>query len=109
MTSEEVRKLTPEELQIEVERLRGRLFTLRSQSVTEKVEDLSQFGKVKKDIARLLTEQAARRPKAEPAAKPVARPTVPAKIKPSSARKPASGATRARKPAAKPAPKAATK
>ena len=60
MTGEEVRKLTEEELGVELNRLRGRLFTLRSQSVTEKVEDNSQFTNARRDIARVLTEQTAR-------------------------------------------------
>lgn len=33
------------------------LFTLRTQSVTEKLEDPSQIGKAKKDIARIKTVQ----------------------------------------------------
>lgn len=61
MTGEEVRKLSDEEISIETKKLRDRLFELRSQRVTEKVEDNSQFGKVKRDIARLLTEQNARK------------------------------------------------
>lgn len=61
MTGAEVRALSDEEIREEVKRLRGRLFTLRGQTVTEKVEDNTQFGKVRKDIARLLTEQASRR------------------------------------------------
>lgn len=97
MTPEEVRKLTAEEIRIEIDRLRGKLFTLRCQAVTEKVEDVSQFGKIKRDIARLLTEQNARRPKAEPAG-PIGKPAVPNRIRPSGSKKPAS--TRARKPAA---------
>jgi len=36
------------------------LFDLRTQTVTEKIGDPSQFGKVRKDIARLKTEQRAR-------------------------------------------------
>jgi ribosomal protein L29 len=60
MTGAEVRKLSDEEIQIETKRLRGRLVTLRTQVVTEKVEDTSQFRKVKKDIARMLTEASAR-------------------------------------------------
>jgi large subunit ribosomal protein L29 len=60
MTGAEVRKLTDEEIQIETKRLRGRLVTLRTQVVTEKVEDTSEFRKVKKDIARMLTEASAR-------------------------------------------------
>lgn len=70
MTAEEIRKMTDEELKIEAERLRGRLFTLRSQSVTEKVDDVSQFRKLRKDVARILTEQSARRLKAAPARAP---------------------------------------
>ena len=61
MTPKEVRKLNDEELDVEIERLKRRHFELRAQSVTEKIEDTSQFAKIKKDIARLLTEQNARR------------------------------------------------
>lgn len=35
--------------------LRKKLFTLRTQASTEKVKDLSQFKKVKHDIARIQT------------------------------------------------------
>lgn len=61
MTGEEVRKMTDEELGLEVKRLRRQLHTIRSQFVTEKVEDSSTYGKTRKDIARVLTEQTARR------------------------------------------------
>ena len=61
MKAKEVHKLSAEELGIEVKRLRKRLFELRTQAVTEKIEDTSQFGKIRKDIARLLTEQKTRR------------------------------------------------
>jgi large subunit ribosomal protein L29 len=60
MKAKEVHKLKDEELQVEVDRLRKRLFELRSQAVTEKIEDTSQFMKTRKDIARLLTEASAR-------------------------------------------------
>jgi large subunit ribosomal protein L29 len=60
MTPKEVRKLNDEEVSVEIERLRRRHFELRTQAVTEKIEDTSQFGKIKKDLARLLTEQKAR-------------------------------------------------
>jgi large subunit ribosomal protein L29 len=60
MTGKEVRKLSGEEITVELKRLRSRLYTLRSQTVTEKVEDNSQFGNVRRDIARLLTERRAR-------------------------------------------------
>ena len=61
MKAKEVHKLSDEELIIEVNRLRRKLFDLRVQSVTEKIQDTSQFGKIKNDIARLLTEQSQRR------------------------------------------------
>jgi len=64
MTGTEVRKLKDEEIAIEVRRLREKLFSLRSQTVTEKVEDTSQFRNLRRDIARLLTEQTARRAQA---------------------------------------------
>ena len=54
MTGEEVRKMRDEEISIELKRLREIVFTLRSQMVTEKVEDTSQ---VRRDVARLLTER----------------------------------------------------
>jgi ribosomal protein L29 len=60
MDGKEVRALKNEELQVELKRLRAHLFKLRGQSVTEKVEDNSQFAKTRRDIARLLTEQTAR-------------------------------------------------
>jgi large subunit ribosomal protein L29 len=60
MTPKEVRKLNDEEISVEIERLRRKQFELRSQAVTEKIEDTSQFAKIKKDVARLLTEQTAR-------------------------------------------------
>ena len=60
MTPKEVRKLNDEELDVEVERLKRRHFELRTQAVTEKIEDTSQFAKIKKDIARLMTEKKAR-------------------------------------------------
>ncbi len=60
MTPNEVRKLDDEEIEIEVRRLRRSLFDLRSQAVTEKITDTSRFGKIKKDIARLLTEKSRR-------------------------------------------------
>ena len=60
MTPKEVRKLNDEELTVEIDRLRRHHFELRNQAVTEKIEDVSQFAKIKKDIARLMTEQKAR-------------------------------------------------
>ena len=57
MKAKEVHKLSDEEITVEVKRLRRHLFDLRTQSVTEKIEDVSQFTNARRDIARLLTEQ----------------------------------------------------
>ena len=61
MKAKEVHKLSEEELKVETQRLRKRLFELRTQAVTEKIQDTSQFSKVRKDIARVLTEANGRR------------------------------------------------
>ncbi len=60
MKAKEVHKLSSDELAVEVKRLRRWMFDLRTQAVTEKIEDTSQFKKTRRDIARLLTEQRAR-------------------------------------------------
>lgn len=60
MTGAEVRKLNDEEITVELANLRGKLLALKNKSVSEKIEDSSQFGNLRKDIARLLTEQTAR-------------------------------------------------
>jgi len=60
MDMREIKKLGSDEIDIEVNRLRRRLFDLRTQTVTEKIQDTAQFGEAKKDIARLLTEKRAR-------------------------------------------------
>jgi len=65
MKAKDVHGMKDEELKLELSSLRNKLFDLRSQMVTEKVEDTSQFGKIRKDIARLLTETSARRAKAK--------------------------------------------
>lgn len=51
----DVRGLKGDELHTELERLRRHMFDLRSQAVTEKLEDSSQLAKTRKDIARVLT------------------------------------------------------
>jgi len=60
----EVRKMKDAEVGIELKRQRERLYELRTQAVTEKIEDPSQFTKVRRQIARLMTEQNARKQKA---------------------------------------------
>ncbi|MFK7882705.1 MAG: 50S ribosomal protein L29 [Phycisphaerales bacterium] len=60
MTGAEVRAMKTEEIAEELGRMRTKLFELRNKSVSEKIEDTSQYGKIRRDIARLLTEQTAR-------------------------------------------------
>ncbi|MEM1211935.1 MAG: 50S ribosomal protein L29 [Planctomycetota bacterium] len=57
MKAKEVHNLSDAEITEEIGNLRRRLFELRQQSVTEKIENPRQFGKIRRDIARLLTEQ----------------------------------------------------
>ena len=56
MKAKEVHKLSEEEIIVEVKRMQRKLFDLGTQSVTEQIQDTSQFKKIRKDIARLLTE-----------------------------------------------------
>ncbi|MBN2376114.1 MAG: 50S ribosomal protein L29 [Sedimentisphaerales bacterium] len=55
MKAAEIKEMNPDELQGELETLQRRLFDIRTQAVTEKLEDPSQLLKAKKDIARLKT------------------------------------------------------
>ena len=57
MKAQEVHKFSDEEVSVEIVRLRKRMFELRTQKVTDKIEDTSQFKKTRRDIARLMTEQ----------------------------------------------------
>ena len=61
MKAKAVHKLGDEELSIEVSNLRKKLFELKTQGVTEKIQDTSQYSKIRRDISRLLTEQNMRR------------------------------------------------
>ncbi len=55
MNISEIREMTAEELVVELGRLRRHVFDLRSQAVTEKLEDPSMITKARRDIARILT------------------------------------------------------
>ncbi|CAG0974123.1 50S ribosomal protein L29 [Phycisphaerales bacterium] len=61
MKGKEVHSMRDDEILVEVARLHAQIFDLRSQTVTEKVEDTSQFKKIRRDVARLLTESNTRR------------------------------------------------
>ena len=54
-TIKEIREKETEHLKHELEERRKHLFDLRSQAVTEKLEDPSQLRKTRKDIARMIT------------------------------------------------------
>ncbi len=55
MTAKEIREKETDHLKHELVEKRKHLFDLRSQAVTEKLEDPSQLRKTKKDIARMQT------------------------------------------------------
>lgn len=60
MKANEVHKMSDAELVETSGQLRAKLFELRSQSVTEKLENPRQLGQIRKDIARVLTEKRSR-------------------------------------------------
>jgi ribosomal protein L29 len=51
----EIRELRTEELYSELDRVRRHLFDLRSQAVTENLQDPSMLTRAKRDVARLFT------------------------------------------------------
>ena len=51
----EIRAMKTDELHSELDRIRRHLFDLRSQAVTEKLEDPTQLTKTRREIAQLLT------------------------------------------------------
>lgn len=55
MKMQELRAMTTEELLNELERLRRHLFDLRSQAVTEKLENPMQLRNTRRDVARIYT------------------------------------------------------
>lgn len=56
----EIRKYESSKIDAELKAIRRKLFDLRSQTATEKIADVSQFKKLRKEIARLQTEARAR-------------------------------------------------
>jgi large subunit ribosomal protein L29 len=65
MNASEVHKMSDEELSVEAERLRSRLYELRAQAVTQKLENPRQLRNLRRDVARLLTEKNTRRMQAK--------------------------------------------
>jgi large subunit ribosomal protein L29 len=68
MNTKELREKETEALQHELVERQKHLFDLRSQAVTEKLEDPSQLGKTRKDIARIKTILRQRQIEAQPKA-----------------------------------------
>lgn len=60
MKSKDVKSMKADDLNDKITELRHKVYGLRVQGVTQKIEDNSQIGKSKRDIARLLTERRAR-------------------------------------------------
>ena len=65
MKAKEVHKLSDQELVEEEQRLRRQLYDLRSQAVTQKLEDPHQISGMRRDVARLITERKQRLAKAK--------------------------------------------
>jgi len=61
MKVKDLRQLSDEELGLELDRLRKHQFEVRTQAVTEKLEDPTLLTKAKRDMARILTVQQERR------------------------------------------------
>lgn len=57
MNASEAHKMTDQELREETQRLRRELYNLKSQAVTQKLENPKAPINIRRDIARLLTEQ----------------------------------------------------
>lgn len=55
MKTKEIRLKDTDHIQLELAEQQKQLFTLRTQSVTEKLEDPSQLRKARREIARLKT------------------------------------------------------
>ncbi len=63
MKAAEVHKMSNDELTVEAERLRRKLFDLRAQAVTQKLDNPRQLATMRRDVARILTEQKQRQSK----------------------------------------------
>ena len=57
MKAADTHKLSAEELTTEEQKLRRQLYDLRTQAVTQKLENPRLLKNIRRDIARILTEQ----------------------------------------------------
>lgn len=69
LSAANVRKYTDEELGLLLPKTRQELYQLRAKAVTEKMEQTSEFARLRKGIARMLTERNVRRMAAQPSKK----------------------------------------
>lgn len=60
MKANEIRELNTADIQEQIKAKKDELFRLRFQQATGQLEDTSQIRKVRKDVARMLTELTAR-------------------------------------------------
>jgi large subunit ribosomal protein L29 len=51
----DAREMRPDELQVKLDELQRHLFDLRSQAVTEKLENSKAIRNIRQDIARIMT------------------------------------------------------
>lgn len=68
MKAAEIRELSAEDLQVKLKEAKAELFNLRFQMATSQLDNTARVKTVKKDIARVLTEQRAREIAAEKSA-----------------------------------------
>lgn len=68
MKAAEIRELSADDLQAKLKEARAELFNLRFQMATSQLDNTARVKTVKKDIARILTEQRAREIAAEKSA-----------------------------------------
>ena len=64
----EIRELSSDDLNVKLKEARAELFNLRFQMATSQLDNTARVTTVKKDIARVLTEQRARQIAAEKSA-----------------------------------------
>lgn len=55
-----IREMSDDEIRLSIAKFREQVYRLRSQTVTEKVSDTSQFRSLRRNVARLRTEQSRR-------------------------------------------------
>ncbi|MEO1583618.1 MAG: 50S ribosomal protein L29 [Planctomycetota bacterium] len=64
LRNDKIRDMSDEEIGGTIRKLRDQIYRLRSATVTDTVEDTSQFGTLRRNVARLCTEQTRRQDEA---------------------------------------------